>query len=308
MATNPRKGRTQTAEQPEQTDNVPQEDTVSDTATTDAEAPAEATESTETELSAEAPTETPAAPAKEKKEPVDHEPLLYDAIVAFGNDRDVNKLQGVYRDIPVAARGKVQGVAMKRAMQEGGLDMAVLGEVLDAFNNLPTTTKAASRTKPAVEDADLVAVKLSALLVAYAALRGEHGDEPHEKASAWYSKTEALPEGYEAVITKMAENVIVSTGKGGRGGSGTRASFKETLKDLIDSGRLPAGAVLKGANDAEATVNADGTVVTKGETFKNLSAAAKAHRPGKDGKGETSTNGWDFWTYEGRAVGGLRKE
>lgn len=264
------------------------------------------TEAPVTEAPVEEPTEAPApeAPAApaEPKEKVDHEGLLFQAIVTFGNDGNVEALQSVYRDVPAAARGKVQGVAMKRAMTEGGVDMEVLSSVLDAFNNLPTATK--SRTaKPQVDDATLAGLRLFGLMKAYEALRSELGEPAHEQAVAWNS--EGIPEEHSALTAKITENVVTASSKLGRGG-GTRNSFTEKLADLIGRGALSEGDVLKGANGAEATVNADGTVTTSGQTFDNLSAASRVHRTKEDGK-TTSTNGWDFWTFDGKPVGELRQ-
>lgn len=283
MATNPRnKGR-----KPANTDN--EENTVSDTDTT--------TEAPEAEA-------TPAPEAsKEPKEVIDHEGNLFNAIVAFASDSDTPALQEAYRAIPSAARGKAQGVAMKRAMTEGGVDMDVLGNVLDAFNNLPAATKSRA-TKPQIDEPTLAAVRLAACMVAYDQLRSELGDEAHTQALEWYQGE--APEEHRTLITKVAANVVTASAKGGRGGTGTRNTMSEKLVDLIARGALPEGAVLKGAGEAEATVQADGSVITKGESFTNLSAAARVHRTKEDGKA-TSTNGWDFWNYEDKPVGELRK-
>lgn len=255
-----------------------------------------------TEATPEAPeAEAPKEP-KEPKEHIDHEGNLYAAIITFGADSNVASLQEAYRAVPAAARGKVQGVAMKRAMTEGGVDMDVLGSVLDAFNNLPAATK--SRTaKPTLDEGTLNAIKLAGLMVAYKQAHDEAGDEAHAVALEWYNGT--APDEHQAAITKIASNVLNAAAKGGRGGSGSRTSLSEKLPELLARGALEAGSILTGANDATATVNADGSVTTNGETFPNLSAAARSHRV-KDGKA-TSTNGWDFWTIDGKPVGELRK-
>lgn len=280
MAKNPRNKGTQ----PSNTDEKEQD--VSDTAT-EAEAPIT--------------TEAPKAP-KEPKPVIDHEGNLYAAITAFASDSDTAALQEAYRAIPGAARGKVQGVAMKRAMTEGNVDMDVLGSVLDAFNNLPTATK--TRTaKPSLDEPTLNAIRLAGLMVGYEQARADLGEEAHAQASEWYAN--GAPEEHTTAITKVADNVVKASSKVGRGGGGNRVSLTEKLPDLIARGAISAGAVLKGANGAEATVNADGTVTSNGETFTNLSKAARSHRT-KDGK-ETSTNGWEFWTIDDKPVGELRK-
>lgn len=283
MATNPKRGRKAT--------NKSQEDTMSDTAT---EAPVEA----------EAPAEAPAteAPAEVKDE-TPPEDALYDAIVAFSNDSDVKALQETYRGVHSSARGKAQGIAMKRAMTDGGVDMDVLGAVLDAFNNLPAASKS-SRTKPKVDEATLAAIRLSGLMVAFEALRAELGEDAFTTATEWFGAE--APEEYRTQILKVAGNVTKASTKGTRSSSGGRDTLKEKVADLIARGALPAGSVLKGANDVEATVEADGTITTNGESFTNLSAAARVHRVKEDGT-KTSTNGWDFWTFDGKSVGELRK-
>lgn len=256
-------------------------------------------QTTEAPEATEAPTEAPA----EAKAPIDHEGNLYAAITAFASDSDVAKLQEAYREVPAAARGKVQGVAMKRAMTEGGVDMDVLGAVLDAFNNLPAATKSRA-SKPQVDEPTLNAIRLAAAMVAYEQLRSDLGEEAHATASGWYEN--GAPEEHTTLITKIAAASVAATVKGGRGGSGNRTTLTEKVSDLVARGALSEGSVLKGANGVEAVVQADGSVVSDGQSFDNLSAAARHHRPGKDGKA-TSTNGWDFWQFDGKPVGELRK-
>lgn len=279
--------------------NPDEENNVSDTAT-------EATEPT-TEA-AEAPAPEAAAPAAAPAEPkveVDHEGNLFDAIVAFSTDKDVAKLQGVYREVPSPSRGRVQGIAMKRAMQEAGFDMSILSEVLDAFNNLPAATKS-TRTKPSVDEPTSQRIRLAGLMVAYAQLQQEFGPEAHAEASAWFES--GAPEAHVQSILKVTSNVLTASAKSGRGGSGNRTSLSEKLPDLLARGAVQVGQVLQGANDAKATILDGGKVETDGQTFDNLSAAARHHRPAKDGSGKgTSTNGWDFWTTDGKTtVGSLR--
>ena len=248
-------------------------------------------------------TEAPASPAPTADKPViDHEGNLFTAITAFASDSDVAALQEAYRAVPAAARGKVQGVAMKRAMTEGGVDMDVLGAVLDAFNNLPAATKSRT-TKPALDEATVAAIQLAGIMVGYESAKQRLGDEAHATAAEWFAN--GAPEEHVTAVTKVAANVDNASQKGGSGG-GTRTRLTEKLSDLIARSAISAGAELKGANDVTAQVNPDGTVTTKGETFDNLSAAAKVHRVGEDGK-QTSTNGWDFWQFEGKPVGELRK-
>lgn len=284
MAKNPRNKQAETSA----TDNQSEEDIVSDTDTQAPEAAAEAT--------------TAEAPAAPKVTAEEHEENLYAAIVQFASDQDVSVLQGAYREIPTASRGKVQGVAMKRAMTEGNVDMDVLGSVLDAFNNLPAATK--SRTaKPSLDEATLNTIRLAGLMVGYETLREEFGAEIHAAASEWFKN--GAPEAYQSAILKVAANAAAASAKGGRGGGGNRTTMTEKVADLLARGAITAGATLTGANDATATVEADGSITTNGESFTNPSAAARSHRT-KDGKA-TSTNGWDFWQYEGKPLGDLRK-
>lgn len=267
---------------------------------------------TETDTTTEAPeaTEAPAeAPeATEPEEPkTPAEDLLFDAITAYATNKDVSALQEVYRGVHSSARGKAQGIAMKRAMTEGNVDMDVLGEVLDAFNNLPTATKT-SRTKPAVDDETANVIQLVGLMQAFEALRSEYGDESFATATEWFDNGGAnIPTEHADRVARVAENVNKASSKGIRGNGGGRTSYKEGLADLIERGDLTEGQVLKGANDVEATVQADGTLLTAGQSFDNPSAAAKVHREKEDGNA-TSTNGWDFWsTEDGTAIGSLRQ-
>lgn len=278
--------------------NPEQENTVSDTATEP-----EAAEATTPEAVEAAP-EAPAAPAEPKVE-IDHDANLYKAIVDFGNDKDVAALQAAYREVPSPSRGRVQGIAMKRAMQEAGFGMDVLGDVLDAFNNLPAATKS-TRTKPTVDEPTAQRIRLAGLMVAYSVLQSEFPPEAHTDAAEWFAN--GAPEAHAQAILKVAENAVKASAKTGRGGSGNRATLSEKLPDLLARGAVTVGQVLKGANDAEATILDGGKVSTGGQEFDNLSAAARHHRPAKDGSGKgTSTNGWDFWTIDGKTtVGSLR--
>jgi len=255
-------------------------------------------------------TEAPAATngdtaAKAPAEPKpDHEGNLFAAITTFATDNDVTKLQEVYRTVPAAARGKVQGVAMKRAMAEGGVDLEILGNVLDAFNKLPTATKV-SRTKVEIDPSVAGGVKLVALMKSYEAVRAAlpNGDEAHAQAQAWFA--DGIPKEHADHVTRITEGAVKLLDRGGRGGSGVREQKTEQLKDLIERGVLTPGIELTGANDAKAILHEDGGLTTLGEKHGNPSAAARAHRTNKDGK-PTSTNGWDFWQHEGQSIGSLR--
>ena len=292
MATNRRKGgKTATDENPEETTAVTTTEPVTESTTEPAAADTSAEDAAK-------------AKAKAERAAIDHEGNLHAAIVTFSNDSDVAKLQEAYRAVPTAARGKVQGVAMKRAMTEG-IDMDVLGAVLDAFNDLPTATKA-TRTKVELPPGLAGALQLSGLMIAYKAKVEELGDagvEADAQAKVWFA--EGAPDEHKDTILRLAGQANKALDKGGRGGSGERTTKTETLKDILDRGGLPAGAVLKGANDVEAVVNAEGKLETLGEVFDNPSAAARAHRIKATGK-PTSTNGWDFFSYEGKPIGDLR--
>lgn len=287
------KGNTATAEEPteatEATTSEEDTSTMSDT---------EVTEAPEAET--QAPEATPEAPAEPKVER-NYEAELFDGIVAFAAERNVEALQEIYRSVPAAARGKHQSVAMKRAMTEGHADMDVLGDVLDAFNNLPAVTKTRT-SKPAMDEATAATLRLASIFVAYETLRQQVGDEAHAAAQAWYAN--GAPEEHRDLVLKVASNVVSASEKLGRGG-GSRSSFKETLVDLVNDGRLPVGSVLTGPGDASATVLDGGKLESKGETYDNPTAACKVWRTKEDGS-STSTNGWDFWTLDGKSIGDLR--
>lgn len=260
-------------------------------------------DTTEAEATTEAAPE--AAAPEEPKTPA--EDILFDAITKFASDGDVASLQESYRGVHSSARGKAQGIAMKKAMTEGNVDMDVLGSVLDAFNNLPTATKT-SRTKPAVDDDTANVIQLVGLMQAFESLRAEYGDDTFATATEWFDNGGAsIPTEHADRVARVAENVNKASSKGIRGNGGGRTSYKESIADLVGRGDLTEGQVLKGANDVEATVQADGTLLTAGESFDNPSAAARAHRSKEDGS-KTSTNGWDFWsTEDGTAIGTLRQ-
>lgn len=271
-----------------------------------------------TDTATDAPVEeTPEAPAPEatseessgsellsSKSEIAPEDALYDAITKYASDRDTASLQETYRSVHASSRGKAQGVAMKRAMTEGNVDMDVLGEVLDAFNNLPAASKT-SRTKPAIDEDTIKAIRLTGLMVAFENLRQELGEDAYNTATEWFGGS--TPEEHQSQVDKVADSVNKASEKGVRGRGGTRTSYSDTIADLVERGSLSAGQVLKGANDVTATVTADGKLETAGESFDNPSAAARAHRSKEDGK-STSTNGWDFWqTEDGTSIGDLRE-
>lgn len=294
-ATNPRsrKGSAKKNQENDVTDTATQEAPVEETAA--APEAAANDESTSTTLSS--------------KSEVAPEDALFDAIVKFASDSDSNALQEVYRSVHASSRGKAQGVAMKRAMTEGNVDMEVLSQVLDAFNNLPAATKT-TRTRPKVDDATLATIRLAGLMVGFNALQAELGEEAFAAANKWFA--DGAPEEHTQAILKVADNAIKASSKGVRTRSGGRSSMKEKVSDLVSRGDLTAGQVLKGANGVTATVTAEGKLQTTpegGETqeFDNPSAAARVHRVKEDGKA-TSTNGWDFWsTEDGKSIGDLRQ-
>lgn len=237
------------------------------------------------------------------KSDVAPEDALFDAIVKYSEDRDTAALQDTYRSVHASSRGKAQGIAMKRAMTEGNVDMDVLGDVLDAFNNLPAASKT-TRTKPKVDEGTTNAIRLTGLMVAFENLRQELGEDAYNTATEWFGGE--VPEEHAGTVEKVTEAVNKASTKGLRGGGGTRTSYNDTVKDLVERGDLQVGQVLKGANGVEATVTESG-LETAGETFDNPSAAARAHRDKGDGKA-TSTNGWDFWqTEDGKSIGELRQ-
>lgn len=248
--------------------------------------------------------------ALSSKSDIAPEDALFEAIVNFSSDRNTEALQEVYRSVHASSRGKAQGIAMKKAMTEGNVDMDVLGDVLDAFNNLPAATKT-TRTKPKVDEGTVAAIRLAGLMVGFEALRAELGEDAYAEANAWYGGE--APEEHRSAVLKVAENVQKASGKGVRSSRGGRSSMREKISDLVARGALAPGDVLTGANDVKATIDADGKLTTvnpqtgEEESFDNPSAAARVHRVKDDGT-VTSTNGWDFWqTESGQSVGDLRQ-
>lgn len=251
---------------------------------------------------AEAPT-APAAPAEPKP---DYEANLTAGLIEFGTTGDVAVLQEIYRSIPAAARGKVQGVAMKAAMDDG-LDVGKLGEALDAFNSLPAASKS-TRTRAEVDPTTAGAIRLKAVMEAYDALKSEYGDDAHNLADQWYNAGETPSE--QATQVERFKDKVVKAAQSGSNGGGPRQSFSEKLSDLIADGRLPVGSTVTGANGASAEV-VEGGLSVNGTVHAAPTAAAKEFRTNDEGK-TTSTNGWDFWTVEGDdgksvTIGSLRK-
>ena len=306
-ATNPKRrsgGKSTKTKESEVTDTATEPTEASDQTVEAAESTAEVAEAVEaaTEDSGKLSAQSEIAP----------EDALYEAITKFASDKDVNALQEVYRSVHTSSRGKAQGVAMKRAMTEGNVEMDVLMEVLDAFNNLPTATKT-TRTRPALDEGTQHIIQLAGMMVGFEMLRAELGENAFAAANAWYTGPDGAPEEHRNTILRVAEATSKASSKGIRSRGGNRVSMKEKLSDLVSRGDLTVGQVLKGANDVTATVTAEGKLSTvdpkDGETkeFDSPSAAARVHRVKEDGK-PTSTNGWDFWvTEDGKKVGDLRQ-
>lgn len=267
-----------------ETDTTPTEEVsnMSDTATTE--------ETTETTAPAEA------------KVAVDHEANLVAAITQFESDGEVGALQEAYRAVPVAARGKAQGAALKQAMSSG-TSMETLGQVLDAFSNLPAATKTTRTAKVELDPVVEGAVRLAGFMVAFDQLRTELGDESYNLADNWYQ--EKSPEEYRSAVENVVSNIISGSVLKGNGTRGPRHTFKQSFKELVDSGVIPAGSQLTGAGGATAEVTTDGKIRTDNGEFDAPSAAAKGAATTKDGK-EATLNGWAFWQYDGKAIGSLR--
>lgn len=248
---------------------------------------------------------------------VDYGEVLSEAFVTASNQLDNDKgelpyevikaLTETYRGIPAAARGKAQGIALKAVVVSGNSN--AIEALLDITNNLPKSGGGNGRvSKPSVDPTTALAIQASGLLVAYSDVTGEpqYGAKAAELASDWFQN--GAPEQYKDAVLKAAAKAV--KGSNGRGGSGTRATFKETLADLIGRGDIKTPATLTSTekNGVTAKLLKNGTIKVGDEEFKNLSAAAKAVKgTGEDGK-PRSVNGWDFWLYEGQPVGSYRKE
>jgi hypothetical protein len=230
----------------------------------------------------------------------DHERVLTEAFVAASNaaaadgslsDEVRASVQEAYRSVPSAARGRVQGLALKAVLSEG--NPAAVSAILDACNDLP---KAPSSRKARAEEnpVEAGAIRAAGYLVAYADACSdeEHGAAISEMAQAWYGGTQEMSDDVrEAVLSVAAKALKVSSRRGG--GSGTRRTFTQSLSDLVESGALAAGTKLTGPKDAKATVQKDGRLRVGNQNFDNPTAAAKACT-----EGSPSTNGWAFWQVE----------
>lgn len=253
------------------------------------------------EVTDTATTEATAAPAQASA-PVDHISNLYDAIMAFTSDGNVEALQTAYRAVPVAARGKAQGAAMKQAMGSG-VELPAIGEVLDAFSNLPAATKTSRTTKVELDPVVEGGVRLAGAMIAFDTLRKELGDDSYNLADQWYNS--GVPDEYRNSVDSVVASVTKGSEVKSGGTRGPRTTFSQSFKDLVDAGIIPAGAVLTASDGITAEVTDDGKIRTTQGEFDAPSAAAKIHTT-KDGK-DTATNGWAFWHYDGKAIGTLRQ-
>jgi hypothetical protein len=284
-----------------------------------------------------APEATEAAPAEPEAEKVkrDWNAELAAAFVkasnAYGDiggdepglPEDVVKaVQDAFREVPAAARGNAQALALKAVLTEGNAD--ALESVLDAVSNMP---KATGKTgtgrgrKPKVEvDPVAEGTKLgAAILTAWAEITSdpEHGAAINEAASALFQNG-IEDEAQRLEVIELAGRVVkaVNRSRGGGGGGGTRKTFTETLADLIGDGRIKAPANVN-MGETSAKILKNGTVRIGDRDFDNLSAAAKfAKDPAAydAGTSKVSLNGWDAWQIanpdgEGTvAVGSLRNK
>lgn len=247
----------------------------------------------DTATQGEAPAE---APAEAEAKP-DYEALLTEAFVEASKNltdeglpaEQITKVQDAFRQVPSAARGRVQGLALKAVVAEGNLD--AIEAILDACNDLPKAPSSAR--KPAVDPVEAASIQAAGLLVAYAAvLEGDAGEKAGPIAQDWYANG-SVPADKLPQVLAAAERAMKAVSRG-TGGSGTRRSFSETLEDLINDGRIVPGTTkLVGSGDAKATVEKSGKVRIGNDRFDNLSAAAK-HAKG----GDKAVNGWDFWSVE----------
>ena len=260
-------------------------------------------------------TEAPASETAAEKPKVDHTANL---VAAFSGvvgqveagateltDEQVSALQEAYRDVPSAARAVAQGNAMQAVIEAGRPDL--LPAFIAAITNLPKATKART-AKPTLDPTVAAAIELIALVQAYNSLK-EANTEASDMATGWL--TEGIPADHSAAVEAKAKKALDAVQKSSRGGSGDRSTFTETLKDLVEDGRVPGGSKLTCAVEGVvANVRKDGTVSVKIgdelQTFDNLSGAAKAVKLAAGAK-NPSVNGWDFFLYDGKAVGKLRK-
>jgi hypothetical protein len=262
---------------------------------------------TSTTEAPEATTEAPAAPTPK----VDHAGNFATALVKASamvneagddlTDEGRNTVWEALRAVPSAARGTAQGAALKAVLDDGQADS--LEYILNAINSLPKATSSRA-TKPSLDPTIALAIQGAGILVAFSEIGNdpEYGADAATLAKDWFSNGSTPPEHVNAVL-QAASNAIKGSAKRG-GAGGTRATFDETLTDLIADDRLKTPATLVGkVNGEEVTcrVMKSGKVKFGDAEFDNLSAAAGAAR----GEGK-SVNGWDFWSYEGTAVGKLR--
>lgn len=211
--------------------------------------------------------------------------LLVSAVEAFNADTDVTALQAVYGSIPTAARGKAQIPALKAAG-------ANIGDVLEAFNNLPAS--ATSRTnKPSLSDDVKAEIRLSLREVLNDNLKAFVTDDSRWSDVLTSADQSAVVEAFNSLADRLDKVIREAP-------IGTSRTFNATtLADLVNAGTIPAGSTLQGPNKAEAIVNADGSVTTKDQTFTSLSEAAGVHAG-------HSVNGWAFWSINDAKVGTLR--
>lgn len=253
-------------------------------------------------------TEVTEAPAPK----VDHGQVLGDAFIEMAKvmgdatemtPEQISVIQDVYREIPPAARGRAQGTALK-AVITAGYSTSVEA-LLDATTSLP---KAAGVGKPRkqLDPVTSLAIAAAATLVAFADICSdpEVGPQVSDLAKTWYNG-EAPDEHKEAILRAAAAAVKAASKRSGRGGGagGTRRTFTETLKDLIDRGDVKVGAKLTCATEGvTAKVLKTGEVQIGDTTYPNLSAAAKVV-VGPD----KSVNGWGYFHLDDKPIGDLRK-
>lgn len=246
-------------------------------------------------------------------EKTDHGAVLTDALLEVITEVEpggelaedqVAVVQTVFRSIPAGARGKAQGLALKAVVEAGGA--VHLPALIDAMTSAPAPAQRAS--KPKADPRVALTIQAAGILVAFADVTADEelGADVAAAAKDWFQN--GCPDEHKEAILRAAANAVKGAGRrsGGTASGGPRASFKETLSDIIARGGVEAPTELtygKEGDGGTATLLETGEIQVGEAIYANPSAAAKAIN---EAEGRGQVNGWTFFKVGGATLASLR--
>lgn len=241
------------------------------------------------------PEAAPVVDPVEKRSPAD---LLTEATLTWFVSKDDNRdavLAITYAAIHASQRADAMTVAQLSLMGQKGITIPTIGLWVDVLNHAPKAVASARTTKVVPLTTDQRAAVIRVAIRTIGVLFDDVVFQSHDADA-----DATVAAGHEATVQRVTEKLIHYTQTMAFGG---KAQIDVDLPDLVASNTVPAGATLTGPNNAVAKVidgdGEHGHVQYNGKQYDSLSAAARA-------AAGCSSNGWTFWTYNGKKVGSYR--